>query len=142
MSRTIRRVPLTWQHPKDNQGRYIPLQDKSYLEALYEWQGDRTYPEAIYDMLHGDDRPPALAEYRPDWPQGEKLVYQVYSDVGEMGIPISPILPTIGRLLSWLIIKGYSRDHAHHFIACGSSVGQPDHLRSQFGKKFDRFGGK
>lgn len=47
MGREIRRVPPNWQHPKytaENSGiyssrigRYMPLYDRPYIEAITEW---------------------------------------------------------------------------------------------------------
>ena len=93
-------------------------------------------------MIHRRDHNlPSRALCRPTWPQGEKLGYQVYSSVGLMGIPVSPILPSRIEVLAWLIVQGYAPRAANEFIERGFT-NSPDHLRSQFGKTFNKFGKK
>jgi hypothetical protein len=37
MGREVRMVPPDWQHPKNEEGRYIPLLSGSFAEARQEW---------------------------------------------------------------------------------------------------------
>lgn len=46
MGREVRMVPATWTHPKDGRGRYIPMHDTGYTDALREWETE-TLPEWI-----------------------------------------------------------------------------------------------
>jgi len=57
MSREIRRVSPTWEHPKDQRGRYIPLYDQDYAAAAAEWWEDA--------VLWAKREHPGQAEY-PD----------------------------------------------------------------------------
>jgi len=38
MGREVRRVPASWQHPKDERGRFIPLFDGAdYAHRVADW---------------------------------------------------------------------------------------------------------
>jgi len=101
MGREIRRVPPGWQHPKDEQGIYIPLLDM-------------TYEEALETCLDDEDWCPEPEWYRPAFDQ-EPTHYQVYEDVSE-GTPVSPVFATEDELLAWLIGEGHSEHAAREFI--------------------------
>lgn len=51
MGREVRRVPPDWDHPKDERGRYQPMFDRSFAEAVREWE----------------------EEELPQWIEGERL---------------------------------------------------------------------
>lgn len=38
MGREIRRVPMDWEHPKDERGYFIPLFDRDYESVGLEWE--------------------------------------------------------------------------------------------------------
>lgn len=46
MGRELRMVPADWVHPRDERGRYIPMLDTSYSEAVKQWR-DADLPEWI-----------------------------------------------------------------------------------------------
>jgi hypothetical protein len=158
MGREIRRVPLDWEHPKyiteelvvhdTGRGlvdfleafernemktveRYKPLRDKTYEDALREynenkalWQNE--YENLITKALHENEEyegpmiyeeyagdPPDPDFYRPHWNEAEG--YCVYETVTE-GTPVSPIFENMDSLLSWLIaVDGWSVEGAKRF---------------------------
>ncbi|MHC2251006.1 hypothetical protein ACVILK_000698 [Bradyrhizobium embrapense] len=78
MSRTVRRVPADWLHPRNSWGRYVPL-----LESA---------PDA-----------PAAdpARYMPAWPAPERTHWQLY-ETTSAGTPVSPPCPSPEALAKWL----------------------------------------
>ncbi len=77
MGREVRRVPATWQHPKNGRA-YIPLKKA------------------------GDDRPglEALA-FMPAWPDAERTHFQMY-EATSAGTPLSPPCASPKILAKWL----------------------------------------
>src|SRR4051812_5483551 len=61
MGREIRRVPLGWEHPKDEGHDYIPLFDRSFDEAMLDYQ--------YACRLWAEGRHPSQAEW-PDATDG------------------------------------------------------------------------
>lgn len=39
MSRAVRRVPASWEHPRDDRGRYRPMHDRNFAVEAAEWSG-------------------------------------------------------------------------------------------------------
>ena len=105
MGREIRRVLPNWEHPKgDNPWGYgyIPQYDKSYLDALKEYNDWRsTFDEN--DAEYYEDGPnPDRYMYKNKKPSKEELThYQYYEDVSE-GTPQSPVFETPHELATWL----------------------------------------
>jgi len=112
MEREIRRVPANWQHPKDAEGRFVPLFDGATYEDCVrawnigaakwadgfrdDWCGgwkprDGTEGEETYADWAGD-RPDANS-YMPRWTNGEATHYMMYETCSE-GTPISPVCAT------------------------------------------------
>ncbi|WP_027578457.1 hypothetical protein [Bradyrhizobium sp. Ai1a-2] len=79
MSRTVRRVPADWKHPRNSAGRYIPL-----AEAL---------PDA--------PAPYPAASYMPAWPAMERTHWQMY-ETTSAGTPVSPPCASTCELAKWL----------------------------------------
>jgi hypothetical protein len=77
MGREVRRVPETWQHPKDGR-RFIPLyRDK-------------------------EGRPQLRADQcMPAWPEAERTHFQMY-ETTTAGTPISPPCRSAKELAHWL----------------------------------------
>ena len=142
MGREIRKVPGNWQHPRNN-GRFVPLHDKSFDEAIREWIRDGHVWLAGWRLTGGDrDRvrhgepctwaayaewdgaPPDPETYRPAWTDAERTHLQLYETVSE-GTPISPPLPTPEALVDWLVANpdpvhgGWARADAERFVAAG-----------------------
>lgn len=98
MSRTARRVPADWQHPKDG-NRFRPLRDgyardKAEWIAIYEKDGY----DAAADYFGGA---PFSEEYMPEWPDAERTHLMMYETTSE-GTPISPAFATAEELARWL----------------------------------------
>ena len=110
MGREIRRVPADWQHPVGEDGRYIPLLDKTYEEALKEYELDlASDPE--WAFIRDEDC------YRPAF-ASEATHYQIYETVTE-GKPCSPVFETLGEMVEWLVLSGYSRRAVQNFANNG-----------------------
>lgn len=130
MSREIRRVPKDWEHPRDDKGNYIPLNDEDYETAAKEWLADFL---AFLNGTHKDqeliamgcryywewDTPPDANTYRErQWTAEEAACFQIYEDVSE-GTPISPIFETMDELKVWLKEQGYSNAAVEGFAEDG-----------------------
>lgn len=127
MGREIRRVPIDWEHPKNERG-YMPMFDQTHAQAVAEWDNDRYAfmhdPDeqakaeqagcASFADWHGD-RPVDDGYYRPEWPEDTATAYQVYETVTE-GTPTSPVFNLEADLRSWLISQGHSEDATDKFI--------------------------
>jgi len=143
MEREVRRVPADWQHPRDEQGRYIPMEDQTYEQAAEKWL------DALMAWERGEDKDRKMAEDRSgeryywDWHGGppEKTdswyrpaftevptYYQGYETVSE-GTPFSPVFRTKEELARWISEHGTGGigagpmpyEHALAFVQAGSS---------------------
>lgn len=131
MGREIRRVPLGWEHPRDERGNYVPMFDEDFESVANEWvvnfrlweNGTHKdlikYPEykETYPYYWQYDSPPTEEEYRPKF-ETEPICYQVYEDVSE-GTPVSPVFKTQSDMKNWLIKQGHSEKAATDFIELG-----------------------
>lgn len=134
MGREIRRVPLDWEHPKDEHGSYMRLYDKDYESAGVEWEKE-------YDLWQQGQHPDQLSEtwgnhlkehgYRffwewsspPDkeyyrerkWSDEEAMGYQIYETISE-GTPTSPVFATLEDMGTWLAKQGYSPSAVANFL--------------------------
>lgn len=94
MGREVRRVPATWEHPKDARGRFIPMhQHFSYNEE--------EIAEGLRDGWLENKPPHYGVAVMPDWPEAERTHWQMYETTSE-GTPISPVMPTPEALARWL----------------------------------------
>jgi hypothetical protein len=99
MGREVRKVPEDWEHPKHDDGRYIPLYD-NYSAALEDFEKvmqEEGLAEAI-DYYGGG---PVSGDYMPDWKDEERTHYMMYENTTE-GTPISPACKTPEELARWL----------------------------------------
>jgi hypothetical protein len=82
VNREIRRVPLDWEHPRDERGAYIPLHECPDPEELDELRGQ------------GLTRDEFTENFMPDFSQvpERELGLQAYETTSE-GLPISPVFP-------------------------------------------------
>jgi hypothetical protein len=104
MGREVRMVPKNWEHPKDEEGGYIPLL-KGYAEDAKEFLEmikKDGLQEAVEYMGCPDKR-----DYMPDWSKEEKTHLMMYEDTSE-GTPISPACETPEELARWLADNGAS----------------------------------
>lgn len=92
MGREVRRVPASWEHPKDEKGHYIP-HDYHYNQEEIE--------EGLRDGWLDNDPPNYGCDVMPQWPDAERTHYQMYESITE-GTPISPVMETPEALAHWL----------------------------------------
>jgi len=129
-------VPNGWEHPRDSNGRYIPLLDADYETAANEWianfiaweNGADTLPDG--DIVTGSRKhwryywkyagnPPKSKMCRPKWGEGEATHYQIYATISE-SVPISPVFESLDAMIVWLVsVQGYSQDAAEQFARTG-----------------------
>ena len=125
MGREVRRVPATWQHPKNENGHHIPLFGRSYSVAVARWDEEaaqwengfrRDYqsdgwtakdPHHTYPFEDWDGPRPTPESYMPDWSDSERTHWQMYETCSE-GTPISPVMDTPEKLARWLADSGAS----------------------------------
>ena len=119
MGREVRRVPATWEHPKKENGRYLPLYDRDYLSERKEWEeglaqwiaglakygDDGKRPDGyrldIWGYIVWSGSCPAPGDYMPQWPESECTHLMMYETTSE-GTPISPAFETPEELARWL----------------------------------------
>lgn len=121
MGREVRRVPANWEHPKKENGEYIPLLGGNFAERLAQWEeGKRKWDEGFRETWGDgekwiprtpdengtyedwDGERPVESEYMPQWPEAEKTHLQMYQNTSE-GTPISPVMETPEELARWLV---------------------------------------
>lgn len=126
MGREVRRVPEGWDHPRDKQGRLIPLLDESFAAAAADWKerftawesrtGDDWERAALYyaeagrapgEFWEWDGDPPDRDRHRPDWPEETRTHWQMYETTSE-GTPISPVCATKEECARWCADHGAS----------------------------------
>ncbi len=119
MGREVRRVPPTWEHPKDSNGSYKPLHDGDFASVARDWMDNAiawdngTNPDAtefkskfpFYWQWSG--MPPEVDDYMPSWTDEERTHYQMYETTSE-GTPISPVMESPEALARWLTDNGAS----------------------------------
>lgn len=133
MGGEIRRVPKDWEHPKDNEGRYLPLYNESFQTAFTDWYNglerwlkgasddydDRFYTRDARGYTEYAGSSPSPEYYRErDWSEEEAMCYQIYQTVSE-GTPVSPVFETLDALENWLVEQGYTRTAANNFCKAG-----------------------
>lgn len=123
MGRKVRHVRKDWNHPRDEDGHYIPLHDRDFAREDAEWSKERAKwiegfarsyskggPEwepidpKYRDMRFTDYSGPRPNpdDYMPDWPEAERTHFQMYEDTSE-GTPISPVMESPESLAQWLV---------------------------------------
>jgi len=125
LQRVIRRVPLHYEHPRDDEGHFRPKYAKLWDDVMCEWLagwekwkrgeheaqslrytrdcdsgkvGELVYPPGTPYVEY--EAPPGPEYYRTrPWPEGAEMGIQMYEDVSE-GTPISKVYPDTedGRL--------------------------------------------
>lgn len=97
MGREVRRVPPDWQHPKDSDGRYIPLfEGRDYELHLEGWK------QAVEENGPDPDEPePDQSDYMPVWPAEQATHLMMYESTSE-GTPLSPAFAMAEDLARWL----------------------------------------
>ena len=116
MGREVRRVPATWEHPREKNGHYRPLYGRSLTTAQAEWDKSAAAFESDYpkqyiecggDYSKWDGARPSGDRYMPDWPDSERTHLQMYETCSE-GTPISPVFATPEELARWCADNGAS----------------------------------
>jgi hypothetical protein len=133
LGREIRRVPPCWQHPIDATGNHIPLFDRSYDEAVrdyeYElnlWADGRhpsqyKYPDDTAGLSYAEwcGQPPTPQIYRKQsWTEDDATHVQLYENISE-GTPASPVFATLQELGVWMIEHGYSQAEVAKIVLVG-----------------------
>lgn len=106
MGRELRKVPANWEHPKRPDGRYQPMFDKYYGDALKLWLQENeawengTHKDLICNPSLKDDypfyamwggNPPDVDYYQTKKYSPEELTHiQLYETTSE-GTPKSPV---------------------------------------------------
>lgn len=99
MGRETRKVPGNWEHPKKEDGKFIPLNDE-YRKTLKEFEAmiaERGMEYAL-DYYQGGPLPD---DYMPDFKEEDKTHLMMYETTSE-GTPISPAFKTPEELAHWL----------------------------------------
>lgn len=118
MGREVRKVPPTWEHPKDERGNFIPLLEgfsadaKSWDEEAAAWARGEfpSYADEKDKLLSFEDwsgKRPIPENYMPEWPAEEATHFQMYETCSE-GTPISPVMSSPEELARWLTDTGAS----------------------------------
>ena len=94
MSREVRRVPASWEHPKNEQSHYVP----HYEHFPYNQE---EIEEGLRDGWLDNNPPNYGCDVMPQWPESERTHYQMYESVTE-GTPISPVMESPEALARWL----------------------------------------
>lgn len=121
MGREVRRVPKDWQHPKKENGNYIPLNDGSrFIKDFEHWNkeqsmwlnGFRTeWGGGVVPLTEDEKRMsyatwagerPDPQKYMPQWSAEERTHLMMYEDTSE-GTPISPAFADKEQLATWLV---------------------------------------
>lgn len=137
MGREVRMVPKDWEHPKDENGHYIPLYEGSrtkhnlpFSEKIAQWDEEKEmWAKGLRRSFSNDDfvpvdekdrklpfedwagERPIVEDFMPEWSDKERTHLQMYEDCTE-GTPISPVMKTPEELARWLADNNAS--------ACGS----------------------
>jgi len=125
MGREVRMVPPGWEHPKDENGKHIPLLKWPYAEAGAEW--DEAWAAwqrgevENYSAKAGESKwkpkdggaldcarytdyagpRPSPDDHMPVFPAGTATMLMMYENTSE-GTPISPAFATPEELARWL----------------------------------------
>jgi hypothetical protein len=119
-------VPKDWEHPKNDEGKFVPLLSGSFEEADQEWNDgyahwllgevsdyatngwkpvDDKYRGTRFTDYHGSR--PSPEDYMPEFSDGSATHLMMYESTSE-GTPISPAFATPEELARWLSDSGAS----------------------------------
>ncbi len=125
MGREVRRVPRGWEHPKDENGRFVPLFGRDFTSDLARWdEGAAQWEKGLRSDFEGgwipidgevksgsyaewDGERPIAEDYMPTWPIEECTMFVMYETCSE-GTPISPAFETPEELARWCADNGAS----------------------------------
>jgi hypothetical protein len=118
-------VSKNWEHPRDGEGRYVPLYGGDCDKAQKDWDtglalwcrglrddfegGQESHDERrdVYGWVQYDGQRPATEDYMPAWPKEARTHCMMYETTTE-GTPISPAFVTPEELARWLTDNGAS----------------------------------
>ena len=124
MGREVSMVRPDWEHPKQDDGGYVPLlyNNGAFNDRLEVWETEYAkwqeglrvswsngkkwvpiedkYKDETYEEWAGSK--PKESEYMPDWDDSECTHLMMYEDTTE-GTPISPAFETPEELSRWLV---------------------------------------
>lgn len=133
MGREIRRVPEWWEHPRDEHGAYIPLFDRSYDEAVRDYQyavglwracrhpSQVEWPDQTKGVSYDEweSGPPNPRFYRQEsWTEDDVTIWVLYESVTE-GTSASPKFYSLKGLLQWMLRNGYTQDEIGELQVAG-----------------------
>jgi hypothetical protein len=120
MGRHVRRVPADWQHPRDDQGQFVPLfNGEDFERRLRTWEaGAAAWAQGEFPACaHAGHRQepyekwagarPSPQRYMPCWDPAVCTHYVMYETTTE-GTPISPVMESEEALARWLADHGAS----------------------------------
>jgi len=118
MGRELRKVPAGWEHPKKDDGRYHPMFNEYYVDALNDWLKehkqweDGTHPDLVEKPERKQEypfyaewggNPPDVEYYQTRKYTDEELTHiQLYETTSE-GTPCSPVFKAdeFDELCAW-----------------------------------------
>lgn len=124
MGREVRMVPRGWNHPVDNNGRFIPLLKGPFSTRLAEWEEEASHWECGETLDYSkwpkeraykprdekyagmsfeeySEACPVASDYMPEFPEGSAIMLMMYENTSE-GTPISPAFAAPEELARWL----------------------------------------
>jgi hypothetical protein len=140
MSRTLRKVPPNYQHPKvcDRRGveAFRPMYDQTWADAVREWKdGYAAWERGEHPQFHAGGEfwefyaPPGDPDDYRTFTDDEATWFCVYETVSE-GTPVTPPFATAAELVDYLTTHGdfgrqqygeppWTRANAEAFIKAG-----------------------
>ncbi len=92
-SRTLRKVPLKWEHPRNEQGGFVPLYDRKTYPHYTEEEIQKGLKDGWIKSREGLE-----ARFAPDFSgvSDEEMGICAYEETTE-GTPISPVFPNTSQ---------------------------------------------
>jgi len=126
MGRIVRKVSASLQHPKDENGKFIPLfdgacfapkaakwdEENAAWNAGFRSDGDGEWipldgSEGVRTFAEWDNERPDSKDYMPQWSDAERTHSMMYEDTTE-GTPLSHAFSSHQELARWLADSGAS----------------------------------
>lgn len=120
MSREIRLVPRGWEHPKDENGKFIPLFGYDFDKEVAEWnEGSAKWAEGLrkstscegWEPITDDIKSETYSEWAGNKPlkedympsfEGKELTHMILYETTTEGTPNSPAFRSAEALAHWL----------------------------------------
>lgn len=117
MGREVRRVPKDWEHPRDRNGKYLPMYEEDFETEAAKWK-EEFKKWVRTDIEYWEYRSPPNRYYYVPKSEKEKTHYQMYETVSE-GTPISPVMDSPESLARWLV-----DNEARMFASCTATYNE------------------